>query len=987
MTLLSVSTQFKKVVLVTDQLDSMSQQQPQPQQQQTGTNSEQVVGSSNTDTTNKKPLLRATAVVPTVPTEQDPDDHPTTRDDEGGSWGREERFETEAPPHPITETLIQPTPITDTTTTATTTTTAMDKDSEEILSHHDENDNSDTTSTMNHNELETNKETTDVGTFDQSNNNEEHSSHTSSNWHVTIAHEPRFDLLGSFVLPTILLYGVAHYYNWTLQILPFAGSTQHAILTDLFAQKGNLSKDWGNGFQDANSRTDYNPMELNDKSYDTMGFFPEVINDLEIRQKYPWINRVQIPATAQQLNDACQEGYRINHVTNTDNECYILLSDHPGEINNYIYAHGGIDAFFTPEVCHDIRDQFLSKNRHRLLQYDMTSKTEAQPDATTTTTYFNVAVHIRRGDILDPSRWIQQQVFANVAKYICDTNTVTDPNIRTNIHVFSAGPNRDGNWSIMEGLATPTAGDDHQPPTSICANVYFHLDEVEFDSWTYFVAADALIISPSTFSYVPALIRHDNVYYPNNFWHPISSAFIIFDAHNGNILTQTNTVDDVVVAIVESNTTETNPSVDVIPTTDLVPTNTDHNANDQLVVTDMVEKVTDTPPIPMDTDPNIMMVETDPSNYTTSDPDLEHRTKWHVTMAHEPRYDLLGSFVLPTLLLYSVTEYQNWTLEIFPFAGSPQHKILMDLFAQKGNLHKDWGSGFQDASHRSDYNPMELNDQSYETMGFFPEVSKDLNLRSAHPWIRRDQIPLPGKELNDVCQAGNNSNTDNNDNMEKECYILLSDDTYKINDFINRNGGIDAFFTSTFSAHTRRQFLLNNHDRLQQYEITNQTSRMDTDQDAPYQYFNVAVHIRRGDILHPDRWIDQQVFANVARHICQTNTEKNESILTNIHVFSSGPNRDGNWSMMEGLADSTGDEIDSTEPVCANVYFHLDEVEFDSWTFMISADALVISTSTFSYVPGLIRRDNVYFPKNFWHPALSSFILFDHKDGSILTTT
>ena len=86
---------------------------------------------------------------------------------------------------------------------------------------------------------------------------------------------------------------------------------------------------------------------------------------------------------------------------------------------------------------------------------------------------------------------------------------------------------------------------------------------------------------------------------------------------------------------------------------------------------------------------------------------------------------------------------------------------------------------------------------------------------------------------------------------------------------------------------------------------------------------------------------------------------------------------------MESLAESSGDNKDSS-PICANVYLHLDEVEFDSWTFMIAADTLVI-TSTFGYVPGLIRQDNVYFPNNYAHPSLSSFIVFNYTNGDILT--
>ena len=342
---------------------------------------------------------------------------------------------------------------------------------------------------------------------------------------------------------------------------------------------------------------------------------------------------------------------------------------------------------------------------------------------------------------------------------------------------------------------------------------------------------------------------------------------------------------------------------------------------------------------------------------------------WHVVIAHEPRYDLLGSFVLPTFFLYSVTQHLNWTLVIFPFTGSPQHSILSDLFAQNGDLG---GSGLQDVSHRPNFNPMDVNDKSHETMGFFPEVTNDPNIRSTHPWIKRKVIPQPGSELNDVCEAENRKRN----NTEKECYILLSDNPYKITDFMISNGGIEAFLTPDLAQHNHRQFLLKNGDRLRQYEMTNHTRRFDaTSGAAPVPYFHVAVHIRRGDILPSSsrRWIDQQVFANVAKYICQTNTYQSNKIQTVIHVFSSGPNPDGNWSIMESVV-----------PICAKVYFHLDEVEFDSWTFMIAADALVMSSSTFSYIPALLRPNQVYFPKCFSHPSLSSFTIFDHTNGTIV---
>lgn len=366
------------------------------------------------------------------------------------------------------------------------------------------------------------------------------------------------------------------------------------------------------------------------------------------------------------------------------------------------------------------------------------------------------------------------------------------------------------------------------------------------------------------------------------------------------------------------------------------------------------------------------------------DSEYEH---WHVVIAHEPRYDLLGSFVLPTLLLLGVAQHHNWTLQIFPFAGTLQHDKLQHLVELKGNVSKDWGSGFQDVSHRTDYNPMELNDKSYEEIGFFPVVSKTRKIRENYPWIRCDQIPLPGKELHQVCKR----NKQRSNRAVNECYILLPDDPFLIIDHMSALGGIDHFFTLQFSKQLRNQFLLKNGHRVQKYEtIVNHNYTSTTNEQANttmlQNVFNVAIHIRRGDILDPDRWIEQQVFANVAKYICETNNiNTNKTILTNIHVFSSGVNRDGDWSIMERLAQPSKDGSNTIQPpICSNVFIHLDELEFDNWAYFVSADALVISPSTFSYVPALIRRDNVYFPRKFWHPVLSSFTIFNDKNGRIL---
>ena len=108
--------------------------------------------------------------------------------------------------------------------------------------------------------------------------------------------------------------------------------------------------------------------------------------------------------------------------------------------------------------------------------------------------------------------------------------------------------------------------------------------------------------------------------------------------------------------------------------------------------------------------------------------------------------------------------------------------------------------------------------------------------------------------------------------------------------------------------------------------------------------YNIAVHTRRGDILDKNRWIKQSVFAKVARTICGSKQGSSASSMVDVHIFSSGLNRDGNWTELEqGIGKDT----------CRSIQFHLDEYEFDTWAHLVTADALVLSKSAFSYAPVL----------------------------------
>jgi hypothetical protein len=326
-------------------------------------------------------------------------------------------------------------------------------------------------------------------------------------------------------------------------------------------------------------------------------------------------------------------------------------------------------------------------------------------------------------------------------------------------------------------------------------------------------------------------------------------------------------------------------------------------------------------------------------------------------VAHAPKNDLLGSFVTPTLFLAAICDHHGWTLEIIPFAGSDGEAILKANLALGHDIDATWGSGFVDASNRAGYDPVALNAAAYDTMGFFPQTLPS-NYRQSREWISLGKIPKPGEELENECRTRHNqAHVD-----RRECNILLPEDPYVMEQHMKDLGGYDVVFSDEFRARVRSKFLETNRHRLTHYK------------DGGNGEYNIAIHIRRGDITADYRWIEQSVFANLARTLCANRPD------AKIHVFSSGKNRDGSWTTMENLVQSATEN----GPKCASVAIHLDELEFDTWTHMVAADVFIMSKSNFGLIPSLLARGQVYFPHDYWHLRLASFHLFDAKTGVIM---
>lgn len=132
---------------------------------------------------------------------------------------------------------------------------------------------------------------------------------------------------------------------------------------------------------------------------------------------------------------------------------------------------------------------------------------------------FNVAIHVRRGDIMEhfenagenvTMRFQSNQYFVQALKTALDYLKDKD---NVHIYLFSQGKKED----YSEFLTVP--------------NLHFCLDMGAQDSFLHMVYADALITSKSSFSYKPALLNRGIKFCPADFWHgyPKSNDWILLN--------------------------------------------------------------------------------------------------------------------------------------------------------------------------------------------------------------------------------------------------------------------------------------------------------------------------------------------------------------------------------------------------------------------------------------------------------------------------
>lgn len=187
---------------------------------------------------------------------------------------------------------------------------------------------------------------------------------------------------------------------------------------------------------------------------------------------------------------------------------------------NIISAYGNKKIIFVPEQDQSYRDQFGVIPYIKAKFYN--AKARQNEKLIYSKDKFNIAIHVRRGDIADGQldneqyllRWQSNEYFEKVLSNVIDNFKCETP---IEIYLFSQGVR--GDFPDFEKFD----------------NIHFCLEMGAQDSFLHMVYADMLITSKSSFSYKPALLNNGIKICPRNFWHsyPNSQDWILVEEDGG----------------------------------------------------------------------------------------------------------------------------------------------------------------------------------------------------------------------------------------------------------------------------------------------------------------------------------------------------------------------------------------------------------------------------------------------------------------------
>ena len=278
------------------------------------------------------------------------------------------------------------------------------------------------------------------------------------------------------VLTTFALFAIAQLYNWSLHMHPYQSSKGQHDLQHKWIHGSKIEEGWGSGFQHANLNVRNDPVALNARACATLGVFPP--SHKAPPDPHDWLDITSLPPPGKRLARLCS--------SSPSDACYLTFDNTESAHNIFahILSYGGPDRFFNTRFRERVRAAYMQANVHRLGLMEKAA--------------YNIVVHVRRDDILKATR---MTAFAATVSRICRAHP------RAVVHAFSAGHRaKHAGWGTLM-LEFVRAG---------CGSLTVHLDIDEFKTWTNMVAANALVLSRSLFSLVPALISGGEVHAPSN---------------------------------------------------------------------------------------------------------------------------------------------------------------------------------------------------------------------------------------------------------------------------------------------------------------------------------------------------------------------------------------------------------------------------------------------------------------------------------------
>ena len=223
-----------------------------------------------------------------------------------------------------------------------------------------------------------------------------------------------------------------------------------------------------------------------------------------------------------QVEDLKKKGYIIRRLPLFDekNNAEIQLN------KRIIQSYEGKRVVFVAEQDQFYHDQFGVIEYIRKKFYSAPSRKNDR--LTYSPDHFNIAIHVRRGDIMTDAnnpnltmRYLSNDYFEKVLKQVVDNIKVNKP---IHIYFFSQGKPED------------------YPEFASYPNLHWCLEMGAQDSFLHFVYADLLITSKSSFSYKPALLSYGIKVCPRDFWHgyPQGKDWILCDNNGRFDVTQLN---------------------------------------------------------------------------------------------------------------------------------------------------------------------------------------------------------------------------------------------------------------------------------------------------------------------------------------------------------------------------------------------------------------------------------------------------------------